>query len=290
MAASADGSRPLYREWLLEYSVDGYRIPLIDAQGRGIRNVEHWQHTLSITRTERGRYPNRETTPGVWQYPYSIQKSGRLDPSNKKLAAAVRDRVPILYFYKPTKNTYLAVGVVLPTFDDDDRREFTVALSDGVRAIGGTDSPIERAWSQALVERRLHQPRFRAIVMAAYNERCAICALPDAHLLDAAHIRGDKDPNGQPVVENGLALCAIHHRAYDGKHIGIDEDLTLHVRPDLLDVSDGPVLEHAIQRLAGTLLAVVPSKSNRPDPYRLGLTFKEFLDQTPVASQAAIGR
>jgi predicted restriction endonuclease len=38
-----------------------------------------------------------------------------------------------------------------------------------------------------------------------------------AALLDAAHIILDTEPQGEPTVRNGLALCKIHHAAYDRK-------------------------------------------------------------------------
>ncbi|MDN4476933.1 hypothetical protein QQX09_13825 [Demequina sp. SYSU T00192] len=281
MEASEDGTQPLHRDWLLDYTIDGVRLPLIDPQGRGIRNPGEWRHTLSITTVENGRYPDRQVQPGVWQYPYCVNKHGKIDSSNNKLFAAHRDGVPVLYLYKPMPYTYLPVGMVAAVTRDDSSREFTIALAEGEVRATDLVSPIEREWAQTMVERRLHQPRFRAIVMAAYESRCAICALPEAALLDAAHIRGDKDPNGQPVVENGLALCSIHHRAYDGKQLGIDEDLRLHVRRDILEIADGPVWEHALQRLPGRSLTIVPrARRDRPDPYRLGLTFKEFLATT----------
>lgn len=278
VAASDGGRRALSTRWLADYTIDQTRIPLIDQQGRGIRNRDGWGRTLSITTVEKGRYPDRQTQPGIWQYPYAINKHGKLDPSNTKLFQAHADRVPLLYFYKPTAHTYLFVGTVLPIARDDNARELTIALVEGDTVLTEAASVLEREWAQTLVQRRLHQPRFRAIVLSAYGAQCAICGLPDAALLDAAHIRGDKDPNGQPVVENGIALCSIHHRAYDNRQIGIDPELGLHVRPDILALSDGPVWEHGLQRLAGSALSVVPAKrKNRPDPYRLELTFKEFL-------------
>jgi hypothetical protein len=39
--------------------------------------------------------------------------------------------------------------------------------------------------------------------------------LSGVRLLEAAHIIGDIEEAGEPVVSNGLALCSIHHRAYD---------------------------------------------------------------------------
>jgi len=34
-------------------------------------------------------------------------------------------------------------------------------------------------------------------------------------LLDAAHITPDSDAEGEPVVSNGVALCKLHHAAFD---------------------------------------------------------------------------
>ena len=62
---------------------------------------------------------------------------------------------------------------------------------------------------------RLHQQRFKIDVMRAYRERCAICSLRERVLLQAAHIVPDPEPQGIAAVVNGLALCAIHHLAYD---------------------------------------------------------------------------
>jgi len=271
------GSRAVPRGWLLNYTIDGEHLPLIDAQGRGIRNPSRWDRTLSVTTTEGSKYQDLEVERGVWRYPYCIDKHGNVDPSNTKLKRAVADGTPVIYFYKPVANMYLLVGLVQPVIDNPVMREFTIALTSSDFTASASASPLEREWVKQVVERRLHQPRFRAIVLEAYGSRCAICALPDAALVDAAHIRSDKDvANGQAVIENGLALCAIHHRAYDAKRIGIDGNYKLHVRPDIMSIQDGPILDHGIQSLEGSSLQVLPVPAKRPDPYRLELTFKEF--------------
>ncbi len=76
-------------------------------------------------------------------------------------------------------------------------------------------SALERRWVQAQTRRRLHQPVFRAQVIQAYGRRCAICSLRHVELLDAAHIIPDSETGGDAIVTNGLALCKIHHAAYD---------------------------------------------------------------------------
>jgi hypothetical protein len=52
-------------------------------------------------------------------------------------------------------------------------------------------------------------------VLAAYRHQCSLCRLKHEELLDAAHIIPDADPEGEPVVSNGLALCRLHHSAFD---------------------------------------------------------------------------
>jgi len=65
-----------------------------------------------------------------------------------------------------------------------------------------------------------------------------------AHFLspDAAHIKEDSD-GGEPVVPNGIAMCAIHHRAFDSFVLGVRPDSVIEVRRDVLDEVDGPTLQ-----------------------------------------------
>jgi hypothetical protein len=58
-------------------------------------------------------------------------------------------------------------------------------------------------------------------VLRAYRDCCAVCRLRHEELLDAAHILPDGHPRGEPVVRNGLALCKLHHAAFDRHILGI---------------------------------------------------------------------
>jgi len=81
------------------------------------------------------------------------------------------------------------------------------------------------------------QTPFRKAVLDAYDHACALCGydvrLGQADLaLGAAHIRWR--PSGGPdTVENGLALCAIHHRAFDRGALTLDTELRIEVSPHL---------------------------------------------------------
>ena len=68
----------------------------------------------------------------------------------------------------------------------------------------------------AQVKQRLHQGLFRARVLRAYGGRCALTGLPEARLVDAAHIIPDGDKAlGQPDIRNGICMSKIHHAAFD---------------------------------------------------------------------------
>jgi putative restriction endonuclease len=56
--------------------------------------------------------------------------------------------------------------------------------------------------------------RFAKNVLQAYGHKCAICKV-QLKLVEAAHIVPVKE-NGTDEVVNGVALCANHHKAFDG--------------------------------------------------------------------------
>lgn len=75
---------------------------------------------------------------------------------------------------------------------------------------------------------------FRLAVIEAYDCRCAFCGLklnsPDALWweVQAAHIVPHSE-NGKDDVLNGIALCRLHHWAFDAGWFTIEDDFTIHV-------------------------------------------------------------
>lgn len=59
-----------------------------------------------------------------------------------------------------------------------------------------TDWPL-KAYVAREVKQRLHQQRFRYLVLRAYRQECSICRLRHPQLLEAAHILPDRDVRGQ---------------------------------------------------------------------------------------------
>ncbi len=78
------------------------------------------------------------------------------------------------------------------------------------------------------VRRKRRDPSFRPSVLLAYQERCAVCSLDtrldgQPILIEAAHIMWH-NMGGPDEVANGLALCVLHHKAFDRGAIGLTED------------------------------------------------------------------
>ncbi len=86
-----------------------------------------------------------------------------------------------------------------------------------------------------------------ALSLMAVRQRCRLAPclfrLRNAELLDAAHIVPDSAAGGEPRVSNGIALCKLHHAAFDRFLVSLTPDYSIQVRPSILAEEDGPVLE-----------------------------------------------
>ena len=74
--------------------------------------------------------------------------------------------------------------------------------------------------------RQTRDPNFRIKVYDAYNHKCAMCGI-GLEIIDAAHIVPHSHEKGTDNIDNGISLCALHHRAYDRSLIYFDEDLNI---------------------------------------------------------------
>jgi putative restriction endonuclease len=212
---------------------------------------------------------------GLVRYKYRGTDPDHSD--NRALREAMLSRTPLIYFVGIDRGLYSAHYPVWIVSEDRDHIEFAVAVDEAQRFLPPVDVTwADREYAIRLTRQRLHQPVFRARVLRAYDDTCAICRLRHADLLDAAHILPDGHAKGDPVVPNGLALCKIHHAAYDRNIVGIRPDLVVEIQPKVLAEVDGPMLRHGLQEMAGTRIAVPHSTHARPDPERLKERYADF--------------
>lgn len=274
---SAEGLERVTRNELTEFSIGNDPLPLIDV-GRGIRNPVQLDATISIISKPDSPYADEPFGAGYYRYSFAPGPVDRGD--NAKLLEAMRLGVRIVLLLWAAPNVYAPVYPVFVVGVDLAERFFIIALEEAQRFAPvpvGPVSELERRYAEALIRRRVHQPRFSAQVRLAYQDHCAICKLELPALLDAAHILGDKHERGQPVVPNGLTLCKIHHAAFDANILGITPDYVVHVNQEVLQQIDGPMLRHGIQDMHGRELLWVPKRvQDRPDQERLAERYRDF--------------
>lgn len=252
-------------------------MPFLSQQGIFRAAIQTGPAALSIKTSVRSPYGDEITGDGL-VYAYRAGVINQAD--NRALRAAYRLGVPLVYFFATRPGRY---EVFYPCYVvDDDPGGRCVLVSIG-KMVGPIDEPepilpvdpIERSYANRIVRIRMHQGRFRGLVLPAYREQCAVCRLKESRLLDAAHIVGDAEDGGAPEIANGLSLCAIHHRAFDNDLVGIAPDYSVHVARKLLEDDDGPMLD-VLKTSQGSTIQVPRSTALRPDPERLAARFDRF--------------
>jgi putative restriction endonuclease len=276
------GTLELTREQLAnDFHIAGARFPLVD-RGRGIRKPAGWRAALSIMtaapKSGRARpYEDVEGVDGLHRYKLRRDQGGSAE--NESLRVALREQAPLIWFYGIEAGVFNVICPVWLVAEEPDKDQFVMALTESQRIVE-PQSAVEETLRRYLIsetKRRLHQPVFANQVIRAYSTRCAVCDLNYRQLLDAAHIIPDKQAHGLPVVSNGLALCKIHHAAYDRNVLGIRPDYVVEIHEKLLYEEDGPMLTHGLQEHHGKSLMRVPVRiSDQPDPTRLEERYMEF--------------
>lgn len=255
----------------------GLKMPLVDTS-RGIRNPQEFDATLAIVSASDGGRNNPyddaiDCETGLLRYSWA---KGPVDAGdNRKLLAALESGVPIILFEKPLPNLYVPVFPVYVIDVDPAQQHFIIDLDENRLRRGGEVS-LDKKYVERIVKQRVHQPMFRARVLSAYNTSCAVCTLKYPELLDAAHIISDSDERGLPVVTNGMAMCSIHHRAYDQNFLGVTPDYEVRINERLLADRDGPMLLHGLQEMNGRVLTVPKPKALRPSRDFLAERFEVF--------------
>jgi putative restriction endonuclease len=262
----------LTRAMLLKgFIFEGMRIPLVSPQG--IFKPKILDLPLTITTTPENSYKDIIDEANFLVYRYRGTNPDHTD--NVGLRRAFKQNIPLIYFLGIVPGKYLVFWPVY-IVEDDPKNLFFKFVVDEKSSIFRSpmlagDVAGKREYLTAEVKVRLHQHSFREKVLDAYHSQCALCRLRHIELLDAAHIIPDNEPDSTATVDNGIALCKLHHAAFDSFFIGISPDYIVNVRQDILDEDDGPMLLHGLKGLHGSNIILPSSEHFYPN--------KEFLDR-----------
>lgn len=265
----------------------GHRIALTH-QTQGIWRPQGFDaaftfKTVARSPNKEAPYEDRIDADGLLRYKFADSPSKNW--TNDAMINAAQQNYPLAWLIGVRPGNILYYYARFPVYIervDHRRREFIVSIHEtvlGHTGISNQEPPmIERKYVSRWTRARVHQHDFREHVISAYDISCAICDLPHAQLLEAAHIIPDSENSGIPEVSNGLALCRTHHTAYDRNLIGIDPDHRIHV------AERARKLEKDTRRISLTpfnrrALSHVPkNKKLHPDQGRLHSRFINFLE------------
>lgn len=258
------------------FSSGGTRVTLLGA--RGIWKPAGMRLPLSITTSPRDPYGDQTGDDGLLRYRYFQTDVDH--PDNAGLRTCLREGRPLVYFRGIERGWYSALWPLVLVGDDPAALTF-IATCDDVERLSPAAAPsavdeARRLYVTRLALVRLHQATFRVRVLTAYNGSCTVCRLRHVELLDAAHILPDRREGGEPLVTNGLAMCKIHHAAFDANILGIRPDRVVEIRHDVLEEVDGPMLQHGLQQVHGGRIVVPRRPEKQPDPARLEERYEEF--------------
>jgi putative restriction endonuclease len=269
-----------------EFSFKQRRIPLVGVSGIWTPAEHGFSFPISIRTSVDSPYEDTTNDEGFLLYAYFGKDPQSLP--NRRLRDAGALRIPLVYFEAIEEGKYQAVWPVVVIDDHPEKLMFRVAVEPAYLGHGPLD-PLTlsnsgddgsafgvRRYATAVARQRLHQAAFRERVLGAYSRQCAMCRLQHAELLDAAHIVPDGEDGGEPIVQNGLSLCKIHHAAYDQNILGVTPDYQIRVRQDILEEVDGPMLKYGLQAMDKKELVLPRKKSDYPDPNRLERRYNLF--------------
>jgi putative restriction endonuclease len=231
------------------------------------------RHTRFSTRS-----PSFQTTEQTLQLAGHNGIAAHVRPANEGREVTVAVHPDFLLWYVQDGQTLHDV--------DEDANEVSGLIEaspeEEAGVVAGASTPEQLARRVQLVEimRAFRDARFRPLVLQAYGNRCAVCGTA-LKLVDAAHIVPVSDRRGTDDVTNGIALCRLHHGAYDTGLLGVQSNYRVVVNPDAASRLQAVRLDAGLEGFANALpnsIQVPSAIEVRPDPrnLRIGLEVRQF--------------
>jgi putative restriction endonuclease len=130
------------------------------------------------------------------------------------------------------------------------------------------ESEVASPRKKALIStwKNLRANDFSLRVLTAYSNRCAMCGV-QLRLIDGAHILPVEEPGSTDDTNNGVALCALHHRAYDRSLVTFDQRFKVHVNQPMVKTLKSADRAAGLSKFTTALRSIIltpPDKKDRP--------------------------
>lgn len=147
-----------------------------------------------------------EKNPNVFKsYSHKLKRSTYTIAMNKKVLGAYLENIES--FHSLESEDEICSELVYAE---------TLLIGESTVSNFDVDSSDNESKSKITCTRELYprDPRFRKMVLDAYENACCICGR-QLDILHAAHINPHSEDSSTDTVENGLAMCPEHHALYD---------------------------------------------------------------------------
>jgi len=116
------------------------------------------------------------------------------------------------------------------------------------------------------VSKKLRGVNFRKRVLTVYRYSCALCGV-QLNLVEAAHIVPVNYETSTDETCNGLALCSLHHKAFDQALVTLTDDYSILINPkQVAELTRRKLVDglDAFQYALRPLILLPPAVSDRP--------------------------
>lgn len=124
-----------------------------------------------------------------------------------------------------------------------------------------------RKYAIMSTKRALRANDFSRRVLGVYQYRCAMCQT-QLQLIDGAHIV-PVEHSGSDQTSNGIALCALHHRAYDSSLVTFDQDFNVLINEPIVEKLKTSELAGGLDAFVENLrpmISIPTDKKDQPRP------------------------
>jgi putative restriction endonuclease len=183
-------------------------------------------------RAQSAAYPfTRLRSDGVWVLDQDVQMD-RVGPlAERHVVGRFEPLLESAFRAEPALARSVARTLVLSNFPETIASDVLEAVGlDPADVLGSADS---LPTGSGVTDQRRRDPRWRSAVLQAWDRQCAFCGY-DGQLagasagIDAAHVRWFTF-DGPDELDNGLALCSLHHKLFDLGVLGLDLQLQVQV-------------------------------------------------------------
>jgi putative restriction endonuclease len=265
-------------------------LPWLSGSERLAALIAEFAPVSTENSVQRAAYPfTRLRNDGVWTLNHPVKDDkkgeldalevvGRLEPTLERQLAADPD---LLYI--------VARSLVTANFPDTVAPDVLTAVGlDPESVLNGPVVPRGRKGSRA----RRRNASWRADVLKAWNLQCAFCGY-DGQFgtasvgLDAAHVRWFA-LDGPDTLDNGIAMCALHHKLFDFGVLGLTLNLGIQVSTTFTARTPAG---QAIYELHGRdLLRPRPDATTPAEPYLIWHRTQVFKGEPMNIPRATVNR